>query len=184
MANNKKLIALVGMTGSGKSKAAEFFKEKGYPVIRFGDAVEQEVKRRGLEVNEVHERMVREELRENGKKMGALALLMEPFIDASLDTHETVVLDGLYSESERRYLLDKYPFLSIVAIWSPPRIRYERLAKRTVRPLTAEQAKSRDMAEIDNMEKAGPIAMADFTVLNTKDEDYLTQQLEQCLQTL
>lgn len=184
MANDKKIIAVVGMTGSGKSRAAEFFKQKGFPVIRFGDAVEQEVLRRGLPVNEANERIVREELRENGNNIGALAVLMEPLIQQKLQTNSIVVLDGLYSESERRYLKEKFPSLIVVSIYSPPALRYERLARRSIRPLTPEQAESRDKAEIDNIEKAGPIAMADVTIVNTKDDTYFMQQLEELLSTL
>lgn len=184
MEKHKKLIALVGMTGSGKSRASDYFKKKGYPVIRFGDAVEKEVKSRGLEVNEPNERIVREDLREHGKNMGALAQLMEPLIETALTSHDVVVLDGLYSESERRYLVKKYPFITIIAIYSPPRLRYQRLSQRGVRPLTENEAQGRDIAEIDNMEKAGPIAMADYTVLNTKDEQFFTNQLEQIIQTV
>ncbi len=184
MENKKKLIALVGMTGSGKSRAAEFFKQKHIPVIRFGDAVQQEVERRGWEVNEQNERIVREELRQNGKDMGALARLMEPLIDKTLESSSLVVLDGLYSESERRYLVEKYPFIIIVSIFSPPHLRYKRLENRSVRPLTREQAVSRDLAEIDKLEKAGPIAMADYTIVNTKDEQYLQSQLEQLYTTI
>lgn len=184
METKNKLIALVGMTGSGKSRAAEFFKQKHIPVIRFGDAVQQEVEHRGWEVNEQNERLVREELRQDGKDMGALARLMEPLIDKTLETHSLVVIDGLYSESERRYLVEKYPSIIIVSIFSPPQLRYKRLENRSVRPLTKEQAASRDQAEIDNLEKAGPIAMADYTILNTKDEKYLQSQLEQLFKTL
>lgn len=184
MENKKKLIALVGMTGSGKSRAAEFFQEKHIPVIRFGDAVQQEVERRGWEVNEQNERIVREELRKGGKDMGALARLMEPLIDKKLETNSLVVVDGLYSESERRYLVEKYPFLIILCIFAPPYLRYQRLEKRSVRPLTKEQAASRDQAEIDMLEKAGPIAMADITIVNTQDEHYLQTQLEQFFATI
>jgi dephospho-CoA kinase len=34
------------------------------------------------------------------------------------------------------------------------------------RPATEEQAKKRDYAEIENLEKGGPIAMADYTIIN------------------
>ena len=48
----------------------------------------------------------------------------------------------------------------------PPKARYDRLAHRTVRPLTAEEAAGRDDAEIRKINKSGPIAMADYTINN------------------
>lgn len=173
------IIALVGMSGSGKSEAAAFFKDKGLPVLRFGDAVQQEVERRGLTVNEDNERLVREELRQGGMRMGAIAELMDPLIEEQLKTEAIIVVDGLYSESERRYLINKFPFLTILCIFAPPEVRYERLAKRKVRPLTEEEARSRDEAEIDKLEKGGPIAMANHLIKNEGSKEDLLQQLEE-----
>jgi dephospho-CoA kinase len=43
--------------------------------------------------------------------------------------------------------------------------------------LTYEEARGRDYAEIENIEKGGPIAMADFTVVNDSDLQNLYSQL-------
>ena len=40
------------------------------------------------------------------------------------------------------------------------------MAGRVNRGLTLEEATNRDRAEIENINKGGPIAMADFTVIN------------------
>ena len=45
-------------------------------------------------------------------------------------------------------------------------MRYERLARRRERPLTREEAVARDWAEIERLEKGGPIAIADYTFNN------------------
>ena len=55
---------------------------------------------------------------------------------------------------------------SAIAVWASPETRYERLTKRPVRPLTVEEAVSRDIAEIENSNKGGPIAIANFTIVN------------------
>ena len=44
--------------------------------------------------------------------------------------------------------------------------RHTRLASRANRSLTLEEAASRDKVEIENTNKGGPIAMADFTITN------------------
>ena len=47
--------------------------------------------------------------------------------------------------------------------------------------MTPEQAKARDFAEIENIAKAGPIAMADFTLVNTGSIVDLHKQLDKIL---
>ena len=57
------LIAIVGMPGSGKSVAADFFRSKQIPVLRFGDQTDIGLKELGLDINEKNERMYRERIR-------------------------------------------------------------------------------------------------------------------------
>ena len=61
---SNKILAVVGLTGSGKSEAAEFLSQKGYFKIRFGDLTDEELRRRNLETNEQNEREIREFLRQ------------------------------------------------------------------------------------------------------------------------
>jgi len=162
------VIALVGMCGSGKSSAARFFNAVyGWPIVYLGQVTMDEVKRRGLQVSEKNERLVREDLRNiHGK--GAYAILTLPKINEvqanSPDT--TVVLDGLYSWSEYEQFRDNLPGLILVAIVSPKRVRYERLSSRLLRPLSKSEAATRDEAEIVFSEKGGPIAIADYFINN------------------
>lgn len=172
------VIALVGLTGCGKSEAATFLKGKGWPVVRFGALTDQEIKKRGLEVNEANERMIREQLRkEHG--MAAYAKLNVPRIEDALKRSKIVIVDGLYSWEEYIFLKEKYDkdFI-VVAIWAPPALRYERLSKRKIRPLTIEESESRDKAEIENLNKGGPIAMADFTIDNRGSLEDMYKQLD------
>ncbi|MGA2367804.1 MAG: AAA family ATPase [Dehalococcoidia bacterium] len=178
-----KLVALVGMPGSGKSEVARVFESSGYKRIRFGDITDEEVGKRGLELNERNERSVREDLR---KKYGmpAYAVLSLPKIEAALKTSD-VVVDGLYSWEECKYLKDKIRGnLNLVAVWSPPALRYRRLQDRKVRPLTEKQAKARDFAEIENVNKGGPIAMADYTLRNDSTLQELIDQANKILKAI
>ncbi len=160
-----KVVAIVGMPGAGKSEVARVFEQNGYVRVRFGDITEQELRRRGLEINEENERRIREELRkEHG--MAAYALLNMPVIDAALK-RSGVVADGLYSWEEYRLFKERYgaDFL-VVAVCASPATRYARLSSRASRRLSPEEATSRDRAEIENVNKGGPIAMADFYIVN------------------
>jgi 2,4-dienoyl-CoA reductase-like NADH-dependent reductase (Old Yellow Enzyme family) len=85
--------------------------------LRFAFEIVQEIKKRGLELNEKNERFVRESLREE-HGMAAYARLSVPRIDNTLKS-SNVVVDGLYSWEEYIYLKDYYRdnFL-VVAVWS------------------------------------------------------------------
>jgi dephospho-CoA kinase len=172
-----KVVAVVGMVGSGKSEVSRLFREKGYTCVRFGDITDEAIKEKGLPLNEANERPVREGIRrEHG--MDAYARLSAPRIDAALK-NRNVVVDGLYSWEEYLFLKDRYcDSFVVVAAWTPPRDRYKRLGGRKIRPLTPEQAAARDHAEIENLNKGGPIAMADFTIANHGSMSELQKQVE------
>ena len=178
-----KVVAIVGMSGSGKSEVARIFEQKGVARIRFGDLTDKEVLRRGLELTEENERSVREQLREE-HGMAAYAKLNLPQIDASLKQSD-VVVDGLYSWEEYRLLKDHYKDSFVVlAVYSSPKTRQNRLCQRQVRPLTPEESLSRDFAEIENLNKGGPIAMADFTLLNESTVEALGKEMERLIAEL
>jgi dephospho-CoA kinase len=168
------------MTGSVKSEVAAMFRGKGFAPVRFGDITDEEVKKQGLPLTEANERPARERLRQQ-HGMAAYAILSAPRIDAALkSTH--VVVDGLYSWEEYLYLKDRYGAdFVVIAVWASPQTRYKRLGGRKVRPLTPEQAASRDRAEIENLNKGGPICMADFTVLNESGMAGLKRQVERII---
>ncbi len=178
--DDMKVVSIVGMTGSGKSEVAGMFRESGFATVRFGDITDEEVRKQGLKLNEENERQARESLR---KKYGmdAYAKLSLPRIDAALK-NLNVVVDGLYSWEEYIFLKGHYrdDFI-VVAVWSSPQDRYDRLENREIRPLTPQEAANRDSAEIKNLNKGGPIAMADFTVLNDATLVELRRQVERII---
>lgn len=178
-----KVVAIVGMAGAGKSEVARQFEKNSFVRIRFGDITDEEVKKRGLELNEVNERQVREQLRkEHG--MAAYAKLNLPRIDEALKK-SSVVVDGLYSWEEFILLKDYYgDKFNIVAVWSSPKTRYARLTGRRVRPLTNKEAAARDKAEIENINKGGPIAIADFTIINESSLEKLIEETKRVITRL
>ena len=178
-----KVVSIVGMAGSGKSEVAAIFEKKGFKKIRFGDITDDEIKKRGLPLNEENERRVRQQLRqEHG--MAAYAKLNLPRIDAALKS-ANVVVDGLYSWEEYVLLQNRYgEDFHVVAIWASPETRYSRLAKREIRPLTAAEAAGRDVAELENTNKGGPIAIADFTILNESSLKELEKETRKVLAAL
>ena len=166
------------MAGAGKSEACVYLASKGYQILRFGDETDRGLKLQGLSLQEDNEKKYRENLRQE-LGMAAYAIKIEPRIRQLLSTSkvESIVLDGLYSWEEYVYLQPKFPGLKLIVIYARPEIRYRRLAVRAVRQLTPEQARARDIAEIEVSHKAGPIAIADFLIDNNGTLDQLHRQL-------
>jgi len=178
-----KIVSIVGMTGAGKSEVSRVFEESGFIKIRFGDITDEEVRKRGLELNEKNERRIRELLREE-HGMAAYAKLNLPRIDSALKSSD-VVVDGLYSWEEYTFLKDYYgENFYVVAVWASPGTRYARLTCRSNRCLTLEEAVSRDRAEIENINKGGPIAMADYTIINESSLENLRKETERIISGL
>ncbi len=182
--NRPRALALVGMPGAGKTICAEYLRGRGYFTLRFGAVVVDEVRRRGWNVKPANERIVREELREK-HGMAAMAIISLPNLQEALKRHQCIVIDGLYSFSEYR-LLEKQlgAPLVLLAIAAPRHLRYERLSTRPERPLTPSEARERDIREIEALEKGGPIAMADYTLINDGASSELLRQLDALLDSL
>jgi len=160
-----KVVSIVGMTGAGKSEVSRLFEQNGFIRIRFGDVTDEEIRKRGLALNEENERYIRELLREE-YGMPAYAILNLSKIDLARKQSD-VVVDGLYSWEEYTFLKTYYgEDFYVVAVWASPRTRDTRLTSRSNRRLTLEEAANRDRAEVENINKGGPIAMADFTIIN------------------
>lgn len=181
------VIAVVGMPGSGKGTAVAHLKEKyKLPSVYFGGMVYDEVRRRGLDIV-LDERMVREDMRlKDGPAVLAIraAEKVQEFLDEGAPA---VVLDGVYSWSEDRYLRQTFgdKYVAIAAV-NPKHVRYERVVARkdAHRPYTLEQIQLRDIEEIENLEKGGPIAFADYYIANAKDIDEFREQTDALMHEL
>ncbi len=178
-----KVVAVVGMAGAGKSEVARAFEKNGFTRIRFGDITDEEIEKRNLELNEENERAVREFLREK-YGMAVYAQLSLPRIDET-SKFSDIVIDGLYSWEEYIFLKKYYgEGLYLVAVWASPKTRYDRLTGRSDRRLTLEEAANRDKAEIENLNKGGPIAIADFTVINESSVKNLRAEVKRIISVL
>ena len=177
--NNNKALVFVGMPGSGKSICVEHLTSKGLPSVYFGGITIDEVKNRGLEVNEKNERYVREDIREKeGKGAYAIRILkqIEQYFE---DGNDCVVVDGLYSWTEYKIFKEALEDRAIIiAVVSPRETRHNRLENRSIRPIPKTESNSRDYAEIENLEKGGPIADADYYLANETSVDQLIYDLD------
>lgn len=176
-----KIVAIVGMCGSGKSIASKYFEDLGYKNVYFGGVTMDKLKEAGLEVTPENEKMMREKLRRE-LGMGAYAKVLLPRI-LELSKSYDVVLDGLYSWSELKILKEEFDMVTI-AIVCDKTLRYDRLSKRDIRPFNNEEAKKRDITEIENIEKAGPIAYADYYIYNNGSMEEYYKRLDEIIKLL
>lgn len=180
---NVKIVAFVGLPGVGKSSAVDYLTGKGYPKVYFGGVVLQALKDAGLDDTPDNEKYMREKLREDEGKDVIVNRIVKQINNLIAAGQHRIIADGLYSWTEYKILKREFPGeLTVVAIVAPKHLRHRRLAERPVRPLTAAQANDRDWSEIENLEKGGPIAIADHTIINHKDMDHLYTQLDEELE--
>ncbi len=180
-----KIVCVTGMPGSGKSILSDYFVGKGYQFVRFGQITLDEVKRRKLKPNEKNESKIREAVRKK-HGMAAYAILNYPRFRKLLKKSH-VIADGLYSWAEYKYLKKKFrEQMLVVAVYAPPKLRHTRISSRIMhkddtdlrnRSFTVKEAEQRDYAEIEKLDKGGSIAMADYTLVNTKSIDNFLKQV-------
>lgn len=176
----RKLVAIVGMSGSGKSIATDYLEKKGWEKIYFGGVVLDELKKANMEITPDNEKYMREKLRSD-YGMAAMAIVLLPKIKESYAKKDTV-LDGLYSWDE--FLVLKEAFgndLKMIAVVNDKKLRYERVSKRKIRPFNSEDIVKRDVSEIENLAKGGPIAYADYFIFNNGTVTDYIERLENIL---
>lgn len=184
MTKNNIIVAVVGLCGAGKSEATQVFVDNNFKKVYFGDATFEEMKRQNLEINPYNERKVREEIRAKGD-MAIYAKICEPKIREYFEAGDNVVVESMYSWSEYKFLKEIYKDkFQLLAIATDRGIRAERLKTRVFRPLTDEEVTMRDYTEIENIEKAGPIAIADHFILNNESMDSLKTKVQQYIDSL
>lgn len=169
---DRKIVAIVGLPGSGKTEAARFFNMHGFKIVKFGALTDKIIQDNNLEQTENNEKRMREYLREK-ESMAAYAKLSMPDIERALKINH-VAIDGLYSWEEFLFLHHIFKErLIVLAIYAPPPVRYLRLGSRLHRPLHKKEAIERDKSEIENLNIGGPIIMADQTIINIHGLDDL-----------
>ena len=178
------IIAPVGLAGSGKSTAVEYFTTQGIPKIYFGGIMYSMMTEAGIDITWESQKQFREEMRAKESQDFILKRAikdMHQLIDAG---QKKIVLDGLYTWSEYKTLIHEFPScVTLVAIVAPKHLRYQRLQHRPERPMQPQEAKERDWAEIENMDKGGPIAIADHFIINDGSLEELHIKLDALTQT-
>jgi len=140
-----KLIGLVGKAGSGKDTVCQILEEK-YPSVRMGEIIVEEADRRGVDPTDENLGRIATELRER-YGMGAIAERCVPKI-RQLEA-PVVVVNGIRGMDEVKVFEKNFGRVLLVEIWTPEKLRLERIRSRSraddVR--TLEQLRRRDERE-------------------------------------
>ena len=184
---NVKLIAVVGMSGSGKSEAVGFLTQKGYPRVYFGGMIYKEMEKRGIGRTDdgESEKKFREEIRQTEGKDWVVRQVIAEVKDLIAAGQKRIILDGVYSWTEYKILKHEFPrCMTTLAVVVDKKLRYKRAAERPERPFSAEAIRERDRSEIENLEKGGPIAAADYYVLNNGALEDMYGRMDEILKVI
>ena len=131
--DNVKILAVVGMSGSGKSVIVDHLTTKGYPKIYFGGMIYREMEKRGIErtPDGESEKKFREEIRLKEGKDWVVRQVIAETKDLIAAGQKRIILDGVYSWTEYITLRHEFPkSLSVLAVVVDKKLRYERVARR------------------------------------------------------
>lgn len=177
--SSTKIIALVGLAGSGKSSAVAYYTQRGIPKIYFGGIIYGAMKEAGIAPTWDNQQQFREDIRAREGKDFVVKRVVGELHNLINAGQKTIVLDGLYTWSEYKILKHEFPGqLTVIAIVTPKHTRYQRMAARPERPMQPHEVDQRDWSEIENLEKGGPIAIADYFVHNDGPREALYRQLD------
>jgi len=141
----KRIILVVGMPGSGKSVAGEESKKTGFRVFSFGDIVREEVRHRGLRLDEKNVKSVADWFHSNREHL--LARRAERKF-MRIRTKKPLILEGARSPKQLEEL-QKHFDVKILEITLPKKIRWARqLARGRSDIRTLEDARKRDAREL------------------------------------
>ena len=122
-----RVLAVVGMPGSGKGEFSAIAQDMGIPVVVMGDVIREEVKNQGLPPTDESMGIVAQALREK-HGMAAIAHVCVPVI--TRQQAEVVLVDGVRGDAEVTLFSEIFPEFSLVSIEAPLTTRFARLSER------------------------------------------------------
>lgn len=120
----KKIIAVTGLPGSGKTAVSSFIQDCGIPRFQSGDIIREEMKKRGLEMNTVNSERVARKMREEYGMEYAAKLTWERY--AKHLRNDIICIDGIRDTYELSYLRGQGQVFLLV-VKAPLKVRYDRI---------------------------------------------------------
>jgi dephospho-CoA kinase len=173
-----RIIAIVGMPGSGKTETLKLIEKQGIPSFNMGDVVTKiEPRKRGItKINEYIEDEIRMDLR---KKFGPAAVAIVTAEEVEKMHAETVAISGLHSFAELNYFKEKLGGdFTLISIEASPELRAKRSAKRNIRPLAKEEFEHREHEYAKNFEIPKIMQKADYKISNEGSIDQFRKDIK------
>jgi len=177
--DDKIVICLAGMPGSGKSIIVKVAKECGYNVVVMGDMIREEAERRRLEPNPENLGKIMLELRQK-EGPAVIAKRCMPKIKQAI--RDRVIIDGIRSLDEVEEFKRHFPKFSLIAVHSSPETRFRRLyrRRRSDDPENWGVFRERDMREL-SVGLGNVIAMAEYIIVNEEELEALKEKIREIL---
>jgi dephospho-CoA kinase len=162
------VYGLSGLPGSGKSEVGKIAIEHGFPVIRMGDMVWENVRKLGLPLEpEIVGRIAHQRRELEGP--GIWASVTVEHINAIIESSplDFIVIDGVRSTFEADIFRAEFDNFKLVAVHSSPRVRYNRIMarKRVDDAISYEAFMDRENREL-SWGAAQVVALADIMLVN------------------
>ncbi len=182
---NVKLIAFVGLSGTGKSAATEYLGERGIPKVSFGDIVMSKLEESGLTPSSENEKIIREKLRLDPSGDTVANEVVNQINDLITAGQHQIVIDGLGGWESYKRLRHEFPGnLILVALTAQRHIRHRRMSGRPDHPLTEREVDERDYDAIETLGKGGVIAIADHFLVDNGSIEQLHTQIDDLLRDI
>lgn len=173
---NAEILAFVGLTGSGKTVAVDYLTEKGYPKVNLDSFISDN----NLDPNEKLT-IYKDLISTNGKDFLALKVIGQIHDLMSAGQHK-ILVDGSLSWTEYKTLKHEFPgCITTIAIITSRHLRHSRLINDPSRDISQDDVDRQDWFEIEELEKAGPIAIANLYISNNKDLSSLYKKLDKLI---
>ncbi len=195
-----KVFAVAGMPGAGKSTVMDRVKSEGFFVIRMGDLVMEEARRRGINITDSNVgEMASQMRRENRARIRGKNIPLTMFdadrkekmnregfgywatktVDRILKSasSEVIFIDGTRGDKEIEVFRRRFNDFQVIAVHAPRRERYKRVVsrKREADVLSFDELVARDEREL-SWGLGNVIATADIMMVNDGPlEEFLTQ---------
>ena len=159
--------------------------DKNIPKIYFGGMILRAMEEAGIERTADSEREFRERIREKEGKDFVVRRVVKDAKSLIEAGQKRIVLDGLYSWTEYKILKKEFPTeMTVVAVVLPKKLRHKRVGERKERPFNTREINERDWSEIENLEKGGPIANADYFIDNSGTMEELHDRVKVTLREI
>jgi dephospho-CoA kinase len=178
--DDKLVIGLAGMPGSGKSLVVDTARTLGYAVVVMGDVVRQETVKRGFELTPQNVGKVMLELRQ---KEGNFIIAQKCVPKIEEQNSSKVIVDGLRSLYEADIFKEHFSKFSLVAIHASPEIRFNRLSNRhrSDDPAEWKVFNERNMREL-TVGLGNVIALAEQMIVNDNSLENLKAKVKESLE--